>query len=721
MATNLPPNANGMPMGQGANPPDASMEKIPDILPDEDIDVDVAAVIYENTDNYADNKAIAEEVKKELDTRWSNIFDRSTYEQVWDTTDLMYRVKPPSSVDEKNRANFGCGVYNRSINQLTSMAFQVIAEGMSKYKFIPRPTIADEGLLQHAKVNAEILTDLLHIAMKTGKFKKQLRKILFSVFKYGTTTPAIPFRKTTKQWRSGKKKTTYSVPELPIIEHIPIENVYADANIDGIEQQQAIFIKDPKSWTELKNDKSIILPKEEWLKGLKANKKAVDKYPDSGNETTDTVKQDRFANAGHDYTDTPTGLIQHWVVWAYLPIDTEKDKWDDTADHGLFKIRIVGDPAGNCEIIECRENIFPDGHPMLVIHQAEDDIGFYHISLAEKVETYHNQLCVAQNQLADNRSKINRRPIFYNDSMLTHTDRIAFGHSTAIPVEGDPNNIIKEAEMLDITQTIMTTIIYNENKIKEIMNTVDAVLGQAMGGRTTKTEYQGAQTAASTPIYADLAVIEEDMVVGYMDKFVQYIHAFFTRADIIYFVGESGRNFDFQVTGKDYSVVAEGVVYARDKAMKKQDLFMLLQVTQDRNKRLLITKRIADTTEIENTAELLEVPPTLQAEKAAMWENYSMLTEDNFETPQQGEDYDVHLPIHQHAYMEAKREKNPRAANIGLHIRDTMNLKQQEQSAQGTGLLSAIGQQTAQSPDAAVPAQNVDMPEMQQAESPMPA
>ena len=717
---NNPPSVDLADPAALSQPPAVEVEKIPDLLEDDSISVDVSGVIAENLKNYAEDEDVVKEVKARLSTVWSNISDRQSYEDVWEKVDEMYRVKPSGDITEKNRANFGSGVFTRSINQLVGIAYQILVENKHKYKYIPRPSIVDQGTLDQARKNAAILTDMLHIAMDAPDFKRNMRKILYGIYKYGKGLCGIPFRREKKAWKiKNGKDALYSVPVLPVMEHIPIENLYADTNIDGLQGQDTIFIKALTTWSALRGDTTVVLPKDTSKKGDAANKAAVDQFKATSGDTTETVKESRFGNAEHDYNDKDTGLIRHWVVWAMLPIDTEKGKWDEAGEWKLFRVRILGD-ADKCEVIECRENPFPGGMPLLDANQCEDDIGFYHISLGEKVETYHDQICTAQNQLADNRSKINRRSLFYNSMMVSHQDRIDYGHSNAIPVEGNPREAIYEMEMIDITGTITNTIIYNENKIKEIMNTTDAILGVAMGGRTSASEYQGARMAATTPIYADLSVIEESIMASFMDKFAQYVHAFMTPADIIYFVGEEGRSFDFTMTGKDYSVVAEGVVYSRDKAMRMQNLAMLLQLTTDATIRAKIMRRMADAMELDNPEEITRIPGYDQAVKAALFENVAMLEYGNLEAPQPGENHDIHLPIHTKAYMDAKREKNPNTGKIGHHIRETMNLRKQEQSPPNSGLLSEFGPRTAQGAEVPV-ADNFDVEMPQQAGTPIPA
>jgi len=186
MAINdIPQNVNPAEQAALSQPDGAEMEKIPDLLDDESIPVDVSEVIAENMKNFADDDEIVGKVKSHLSGIWSNISTRDTYEDIWEKIDEMYRVKPSGDIKEKNRANFGCGVFTRSINQLVGISYQVIVENKHKYKYIPRPSIVDQGNLEQARKNAAILTDLLHIAMNAPDFKRKNTAMDFAVFRSG--------------------------------------------------------------------------------------------------------------------------------------------------------------------------------------------------------------------------------------------------------------------------------------------------------------------------------------------------------------------------------------------------------------------------------------------------------------------------------------------------------------------------------------------------------
>jgi len=145
-----------------------------------------------------------------------------------------------------------------------------------------------------------------------------------------------------------------------------------------------------------------------------------------------------------------------------------------------------------------------------------------------------------------------------------------------------------------------------------------------------------------------------------------------------------------------------------------------LQTAQDAVTRSKILRRIGEAMELENVDDITAIPGVEQAEKAAFFENISILESGNIEAPHLGENHDVHIGIHRQALLKAKQEDNQYASLLGNHISETMNIKQQEQSPAGVGSLPAFGPQAGQSGGAA-PAPDMNMPDMEQAGNPMPA
>jgi hypothetical protein len=642
--------------------------------------------------NFAENDDIVEETKKRIGSLFSNISGRAELEDIWKDNDMMYRVKPDASKDDSHRANEATGVFHISVNQLVAMAFKTFTDNTENYKYGFRAIPNDEVVNEIRAKNAEIMTALLNKSLSSSHFKRNLKRVLVDIYKNGTGVVGIPWDKQVVDLDYRDKDTgqraskQYVVNNLPKFEFVPLDQIWVDENIDDFDGQPAIFIRKPISWTKLISDRKKNNVKIFDTDGAESLRDTFGKYLESSiSNEFNTPKADRFDNADRTFQDRTGEKYKHWFVWINLPINTENGKWDKDGAETRFRVRILGDPE-SCDVIEIRKNMFPGGVPFFVAHQTEDDIGFYHVSLGEKVKSYYDQICIAVNQLIDNRSKNVRRPFLY-DPVDVEVDKYDWGHSNAIPVSGgNISSKFQEMQISDMTATIMPTISYCEQKIREIMNTTDAVMGQAMGGRTSASEYMGAKAAATTPIFSDMASIEDAIIGEYMRRFCQYIHVYMTPEDIVDQIGVVGAEFQFD-NNDIYTIELHGVAEAMDKASKIQNLLQLYQMTQDASARARIMLRIAQAMGVENPNEFVTVPAKDQAIKAALWENNEILLYSQWDEPEQGEMHDVHIPIHQQALWMAQRDNNPNAQMMIEHISKTKQLQKQAEALGGAGSL----------------------------------
>ena len=655
--------------------------------------------------NFAEQNDILEKTQIRLRSLFSNCSDRSDLDEIRDVNDRMYRCKPDTSLNEKHRANEATGVFHISVNQLVSMAYKTFTENPDNYKFGFKGILDDEAVNTIKARNAEIMTMLFRKAQVATNYKNNLKRALLDCYKNGTCFVAVPWEKQVvdliyrDKTTGSRKSKLFTKNNLPGFDFIPIDHLWLDENIEEMDAQPAIYIKAPISWSKLLGDSkknNVKLFKKDGQEGLRDK---FSKYLEHESSSQfGTPKADRLDNADRTFQDRTGERYKHWFVWINLPINKKDEKWDEDGAEIRCRVRILGDPE-SCEIIEIRENIFPGGVPLLVAHQTEDDIGMYHISLGEKIATYYDQICVAINQLIDNRSKNVRRPIVY-DPMRVDVDKYDFGHANAIPCSGDVRSGLFEMQIADMTATIMPTVQYCEQKIREIMNTTDAVMGMAMGGRTSASEYVSAKAAATTPIFSDMSSIEDALIGGYMRRFSQYVHTFMTHEDIVDQIGTVGGEFQFELADI-YSIEMRGVTESMDKATKVQNLLQLYGLTMNPADQAKIKLRIAEAMGVENPAEFVSIPAKDQAIKAALWENNEIMTFGKWDEPEMGEMHDIHISIHSQRLWQGQRE-DPPSDNIQMmtqHISTHQQLKRSEQSSAGSGQpFTSNGQMSANTP-----------------------
>jgi len=663
--------------------------------------------VIDTFENFASKPAIVDECKKAVQQAFTDIGSRDDLEKIWKKNDLMYRIKPEAALKIKNRANESHGVFTVGINQLVSMAYKTFTDGLKNYGYEPLPHESID-LFEAIKKNAEILTRLLHKSMQRTKFKRELRRTLYQIYLKGAGVASVPWEKEQVELRLLKRgdgnkhkltKKTVNIMDLPGFNTIEIDRVWMDPNIEKLDDQHAVFIRSPMQWNQLWKDseaKKIILPSKDDEK----LRETLEGYKETVASQYNTHKQDEASNADREYTDRQRGMFKQWEVWIMLPLNPETGEWDVNKQEYRYRVRILGDPV-SCEIMEIRRNPFPDGIPLLKANHGEDDIGCYHISLGEKCESYYDQICTAVNQMIDNRSKNTRKPFLY-DPLRINKDQIDFGHSAAIPCDGDPKDAIYEFQLSDMTGTIMSTIVWCKNEMREIMNTTDAVMGVAMGGRTSASEYQGARVSATTPIFADMAAIEEDLIAGYMRKFANYVNNYMSAREIAKIIGPDGMEFSFEFAGH-YIPIVKAVQELSDKATMQQFYMQLFTMVTDEQKKNRILLRMAETMDIDNPHELIPETAQDQSIKAALWENTAILQYAQFDMPQRGENHESHLRIHYAALWKAQTDKNTNANILGQHINQTESLKREEKVAGGSVPLSGFGQPQTGGPSATTP------------------
>jgi len=655
--------------------------------------------VIDTFENFASKPDIVEKCDEAITQAFNDIGSRDDIEEIWEKNDLMYRIKPEAALKVKNRANESHGVFTVGINQLVSMAYKTFTDGLKNYGYDPLPHESTD-LFEIIKKNAEILTRLLHKSMQRTKFKRELRRTLYQIYLKGTGIASVPWEKEQvelQMLKRGKKKgekhkivkKTVNLMDLPGFNTIEVDRVLVDPNIENLDDQHAVFIRAPMQWNQLWKDseaKKIILPSKDDEK----LRETIEGYRETVASQYNTHKQNQADNADREYTDRQRGMFKHWEIWIMLPLDPETGKWDANKQEYRYRVQILGDPL-SCEIMEIRRNPFPDGIPLLKANHGEDDIGFYHISLGEKCSSYYDQICTAVNQMIDNRSKNTRKPFLY-DPMRINKDQIDFGHSVAIPCDGgDPKSALYEFQLSDMTGTIMATIAWYKQEMREIMNTTDSVMGVAMGGRTSASEYQGARVASTTPIFADMAAIEEDLIAGYMRKFANYVNNYMTPREIAKIIGPDGMQFSFEFAGH-YTPVVKAVQELSDKNMMQQFYMQLFTMVTDEQKKNRILLRMTETMGIDNPHELIPETAQDQAIKASLWENTAILQYAQFDMPQRGENHEVHLRIHYAALWKAQEDKNANANILGQHINQTESLKREEKVSGGFVPLSGFGQ-----------------------------
>lgn len=305
-----------------------------------------------------------------------------------------------------------------------------------------------------------------------------------------------------------------------------IEDVWLDDNIDDLDRQPTLLwrtnLTRPEIWSMAKA-------------GLWQN---TDKITDTQayqyfNEQAQTTQQRRADADKALASQEQTELYERWQCWMVLPkIEVKKGKggkpsyleWDQNAEPRRYLLELVGNINDKAVVVRlCESPYWGNGVPFVCAHSHDDDVGFYHRGLTELLEDNMVQETVAKGQLMDNRTLRNFRPmkrmkgrVFNKDLRITANTVFDVTHPDALTQLDIPDN----------TATILPNLQYIRDDSEKIANTPKFMLGDAMGARTSATEFASIRDSSAAPSLNDYKNLNLQIWGGYMKKIMEYLPQF---------------------------------------------------------------------------------------------------------------------------------------------------------------------------------------------------
>lgn len=177
--------------------------------------------------------------------------------------------------------------------------------------------------------------------------------------------------------------------------------------------------------------------------------------------------------------------------------------------------------AGEVEIIRLQENFYPRGSLPIygASHMADLDSGAYSSSIGSILENHYVQLCKAFNQFLDNKDLLNDPPnkVQQNSPAMT---RDLNKKGAKIPV-----NSLNDYDPMPITDGTGTTVQFLSHVREQAQTSskaVDAILGKAMGSRTSATEASNIFQTAMSGVTTDINLYTRDTAGVYAYRVWDY-------------------------------------------------------------------------------------------------------------------------------------------------------------------------------------------------------
>jgi len=652
------------------------------------------------TPNLAHHKKIREFVAKHCEWQFKDIQHRGDLKNIWDTSDKMFRCKPFDK-DYESRADTATCDYAVAVHQLKAITFKTILEHLNDYRYIAAGLPTDEDRVRY-ELQADAFTAMLHMSLKQKASRQALSKTAHQFWKDGNCIAGVEW--ISKRYDINTWDGNVMEPSLeyvgPVLRAINRQEVWLDSDIEDLDEQDAFFIRDPISWTELITNPDFVLPE-------KHTRQAMALFLSDKASQYRAARTQAQENAGVDgdtYMPEPA-TYNRWVGWCMLPIQYENGRgtWDENGATFRHRIQLLGDPGKTAHCMLIEPNPFPLGVPFMAGHEVEDDIGFDHQSRAERVKTYYEQICIAQDQLIETREKNNRRPVVYDPYSIPAFEDYEFGASQSIPAKGSPKDAFLEMQISDMTGSNLLHIEHCERKLKEMMHATRAVLGEAMGARTSASEYMGARAAATAPIYEAIARFEDAIIIGYMEKFRAYVQRFMKAEDLVQILGPEGRLISLEdaeeALTRRYGIMAEGVAKFSTEMEEFQKTLQFYQVTQnDPNLQPGSTLEELALSLRKNPKRFLRVPSRREATKAALLENQVILQDGKWDEVEETDNHDVHLDVHTRGLFDA--EQTGATQNVPL-MQQHINKHNQFKTQAVSGALAPQLPQSSGLPEAA--------------------
>ena len=190
----------------------------------------------------------------------------------------------------------------------------------------------------------------------------------------------------------------------------------------------------------------------------------------------------------------------------------------------LFGANIV---SGSVEIIRLQPNFYPD--KLLPIfgsqHMPDCETGLYTSSIGDILRSHYQIICKTLGQYLTNKDLLNDPPkeILFNSPAMNKKVDLS-SPSARIPVNslGD----IKTTDIADSTGTTPNVLNLMRDWAQTSSKAVDAILGKAMGARTSATEANNVFTTAMSGVTTDVNILTLMLFGGYAWRVWHYTTRF---------------------------------------------------------------------------------------------------------------------------------------------------------------------------------------------------
>ena len=234
-----------------------------------------------------------------------------------------------------------------------------------------------------------------------------------------------------------------------------------------------------------------------------------------------------------------------WHFYPMLPLDPITGAWLQNADGTPVPMyRYLVDTygqnlAGRQHLLRVQRNFYPrDMLPLYgTTHMPDLDSGLYAPSIGYLLWNHYREIVTCKAQYITNKDWINDPPAWVLQSSPAVNANLTRAGGK-IEVNG-PNDFGWRTPY-DATQTTVAMMQHSREQAQTAAKSGDAILGKALGGRTSATEAQNAFQASMSAVTTPINIFNYDMMGGYAWRMWEYTATWFPPQILLAITGQMG-------------------------------------------------------------------------------------------------------------------------------------------------------------------------------------
>lgn len=514
---------------------------------------------------------------------WPQIQERMPFERMWDKLLEMSRIQMPTDqlfsntrhdasrvkneADQSNRdkARVSDSVIHDSIQRLTDITYFIaFKEGLPAQFSIPEYIRQPHSTQEYRPLKDRIAAGnaILQWNSDNQNVKRQSLIAYRHHFTYGCAFVMSDFNFRVEMInRQDNMGNLIPVPEITEIgttfEPISIRKLWLNWRLPVYEMEKQpcpFFFEETPRFQVMQNPYN---PQTNPFGYLNLDRLTRGEYIYQGQAMESVVAALQKTFASTEENGITTGAVSQllepkhsveakWTSFPVMPFDPQTGEFETRADgsdipYNRFILETFGPNihSGSQVILRLQENYFPKRRLPLYAssHMPDLDSGAYAPTIGQILYNHYKEICLCMEQFLENKDQINDPAAWVQTSSpARNTDLNAKG--AKIPVNG-PNDFGWKS-VIDATSSTVAMLQLLREGAQTTGKVVDAIMGKAMGSRTSATEAQNAFQASMSAITTDIDMITHDLHGAYAQRTWDYTGAWFDPDLLQHITGQFG-------------------------------------------------------------------------------------------------------------------------------------------------------------------------------------